>query len=152
MKKLSLSILVTVIVFTIAYIGGITSRQPRQSQQFGDAITKYQVITTLASSTVYTVTTASQVLLASTTNYTTSYNRVAALIQLAGCTAPGLKVHLNRNNGIAATTATGPALLASTTESILYSTFTNPVTNDAIQGITNAGTCTVIATEYLTPR
>lgn len=118
-------------------------------QSFGEAVTRYMNIPTVASTTIFTLTTASQRLLATTTS---PYNRVAAYIQAAGCTAAGVRVHLNINNDIVATSATAPILTASTTEAIQFGVYGIPVTNNAIQGITNAGTCTVAVTEWVALR
>lgn len=115
----------------------------------GEAVTRYMNIPTIASTTIFTLTTSSQRLLATTTS---PYNRVAAYIQAAGCTAAGVRVHLNINNDIVATSATAPILTASTTEAIQFGVYGIPVTNGAVQGITNSGTCTVAVTEWVALR
>lgn len=121
----------------------------KPSNTFGEAVTRYLNIPTTASSTVFSVTTSSVRLLATTTE---AYNRVASLVQLGGCSGAGSKLHLNIKSDIPATTLTGPVLNASTTESIPFGVYTNPVSQNSVTGIVSSGTCTVVVTEWLAAR
>lgn len=146
---LTLAILLTFIFGGYFTVKKAVNDSQMQSKIFGEAVTRYLNIPTIASSTIFTLTTTSQRLLSTTTS---SYNRVAAYIEAVGCTTPGVKVHLNINNDIVATSNTGPVLTASTTETITFGIYDIPVTNNSVQGITNSGTCTVAVTEWLALR
>lgn len=115
----------------------------------GSTVTRYMNIPTIASTTTFSLTTTSLRLLATTT---TAYNRVAATIRLAGCSTVGSRVHLNINNDVVATVSTGPVLSASTTEAIDFNIYSNPVSQNSVTGIANAGTCSVSVTEWLATR
>lgn len=146
MNKILLALAVSLSLVSLVLV---LNKEDATAPSFGEAVTRYMNIPTTASSTVFTLTTTSRRLLATTTS---PYNRVAAMIQAAGCTAAGVRVHLNINDDIVATASTGPALTASTTEAIAFGVYGNPVTNNAVQGITNAGTCTVVVTEWVALR
>ena len=145
------NILIGVCVVVMAVVSlSLVSKLNNTKDTFGEAVTRYMSIPTTASTTVFTLTTTSQRLLATSSSAT--YNRVAATIRLAGCSAAGIKVHLNINNDIVATTATGPTLNASTTEAIDFGVYSIPVSQNSVTGITNTGTCTVAVTEWLALR
>lgn len=95
-----------------------------------------------ASSTTYSVSTASIQILATTT----ATKRIATAIQNINCART---VFLNANRDVAATVGNGLALQASTTLSLGdYYAGTVPVIQGAVRAITDTGTCTVLVTEY----
>lgn len=96
----------------------------------------------IASSTTYTLTTASQRLLASST----PFERVTATVQPVNCTA-NQAVFLSMNSDVAAVANTGFAVYASTTAELNEYPLT-PVVQGSVQGITANGTCTVLVTEW----
>lgn len=97
-----------------------------------------------ASSTAFTLTTTSKQLLATTT----TPHRLAATIQPINCTA-GSPVFMTLNNDLPATANSGIAAFASTT--LHLDSYPNtPITQSAVEGITNSGTCTVLVTEWRT--
>lgn len=99
----------------------------------------------IASSTVFTLTTTSQRLLATST----PTQRMAFSIQPINCTSGSSGgVNLNFRRDVVATSATGPFAFASTTN--LFGDHVNgmPVVQHAVQGIVTTGTCTVIVTEW----
>lgn len=145
MNKILLTLAVSLSLVSLVLV---LNKEDAPVTSFGEAVTRYMNIPTTASSTVFTLTTTAQRLLATTTS---PYNRVAAMIQAAGCTAAGVRVHLNIGEA-AATSATGPALTASTTEAIQFGVYGNPINNGQVTGITNAGTCTVVVTEWVALR
>lgn len=115
------------------------------SLQLGGASASGNPTFSLASSTVYTLTTTSTRLLASST----PTKRVAALIQPINCTAGGTTgVFLNlRGDDIPATANTGTFAFGSST--LELAEWPNvPVIQDSVQGIVPAGTCTVLVTEW----
>lgn len=100
---------------------------------------------TTASSTPFIVTTTSQRILATTT----AGMRVSALINTVGCT-PGSHVFLRAAKDAPATTSFGPVVSATSSPSeVFYDTMGKPVTGDSVQAITDAGTCTIVVTEWL---
>lgn len=95
-----------------------------------------------ASSTVFTLTTTNQRLLATST----PTHRVAATIQPTNCTA-GQAVYLNLNRDVVAAANTGMAVLASTTQE--FRDYPNlPIVQGSVNAITALGTCTVLVTEW----
>lgn len=98
------------------------------------------VVTTTASSSAVILTTTSQRLVA------TSSKRFALSIQPIYCTAGGTVFLELENPGSAAIAPNGLAVLASTTEIITDNDLQAPT--NAVQGIVNAGTCTVIVNEW----
>lgn len=122
----------------LVIVGGVYLAFNPTPKTFGDVLNVPQPAT--ASTTAFTLTTASQRLLAS------SSARIAAKIDSINCTAGGV-AFLKASNDIVATANTGTALLASST--LLLSTFPEaPTPTGAVQGILNLGTCTVIVTEW----
>jgi hypothetical protein len=97
-----------------------------------------------ASSTAFTLTTASQRLLATTT----SPRRLAATIQPVNCTLGAVGAFLKMGGDQLATANTGMLAYASTT--LLLGDYLNnvPVIQNAVTGITANGTCTVLVTEW----
>lgn len=96
----------------------------------------------VSSSTAYTLTTTSLRLLATST----PTHRVATTFQPTGCTLGG-SVFLNMQRDAAATSNTGPVVYASTT--MEFKDYPNlPIVQGAVQGITNAGSCTLLVTEW----
>jgi len=99
----------------------------------------------VSSSTVYTLTTTSTRLLATST----PTKRVATLIQPINCTAGGTTgafVNLNGND-LPATANTGTFAFGSSTLSLAEYPNT-PTVQTAVQGIVPSGTCTVLVTEW----
>ena len=96
-----------------------------------------------ASSTAFTLTTTSQRLLASSTPTA----RLAATIQPVNCTTSGTAVYLSANRDVPAVAGTGFAAFASST--LALGDYPNtPVPQGSVTGITQAGTCTVLVTEW----
>ena len=145
MNKILLSLAISLSLLSLVLIW----KDKEVPVSLGEAVTRYMNIPTVASSTSFALTTASQRLLATTSS---PNNRVAATVRLAGCTSSGSRVHLNIRDDVAATTATGPVLSASSTESVNFGVYSLPVNNGAVTGITNTGTCTVIVTEWVALR
>lgn len=112
-----------------------------QDQQLGSIVDEPTIET--ASSTAFTLTTASQRLLA------TSSLRVAATISPRNCGTDS-QVFLKAQNDVVAVANSGPMVFATTTLS-LGTLPQVPVLTGAVQGITNTGTCTVIVTEWRRP-
>ena len=147
MNKILIALVIALtLVVGVMYIN---KSEPQVINAGSTAVNRYTNIPTTASSTVFTVTTASQRLLATTTS---PYNRVAARIAIMGCTVADSRLHLNIKDDVVATTATAPIILASTTSAIEFNTYNNPVNNGSVQGIVNAGTCTVSVTEWVALR
>ena len=96
-----------------------------------------------ASTTVFTLTTTSQQLLS------TSSLRVAATIGATGCTSLISNVYVRMSSGAAATVSTGLPVFSTTTLAMGSYPSPNIVPQDAVTGITNTGTCTVLVTEWL---
>lgn len=98
----------------------------------------------VASSTVFSLSNSSTRLLA-----TTTARRIAATIQPVNCTlTTGGLIYMKTNADAPATAATGLAAYASTT--FAFSDYPNvPPVQGSVQGITAAGTCTVLVTEWL---
>ena len=96
---------------------------------------------TTASSTTYTVTTASSLRVLAT-----STKRVAASIQPLNCASNGY-VTLNGNNDAVATANNGFAAFASSTFAF-GDRADLPMLQNSIQAIANNGTCTVLVTEW----
>lgn len=149
MNKIILSIVVTLTLINSFAIYSLVKVSNQESKAvFGEAVTRYMNVPTTSSTTVFTLTTTSLRLLATTTS---PLNRVGALVQTI-CPV-GSRVHMNMNNGvgvsdIVATTATGPIVNATSTDSLAFGVYGLPVNNNSVQGITNNGTCTVIVTEW----
>lgn len=101
----------------------------------GEAPTFYS-----ASSTAFTLTTASQRLLGTST----PTRRLAATIQPINCTQ---NVFMRAGSDVVATANTGLVAFASSTFS--FEEYPGiPVVQGAVQGITAVGTCTVLVTEW----
>jgi len=97
-----------------------------------------------ASSTTFTLTTASQQLLASTSRPI----RTAATIQPVNCTL-SQPIYVALNRGAAAVAGQGVTVFASTT--LALGAYPNvPVVQGGVTGITAVGTCTVTVTEWRT--
>ena len=93
---------------------------------------------TTASTTAFILTTTSQLLLA------TSSSRVAATIQPINCSGT-VTTFLDKTGPNTANT--GTAAFSSTT--LAFDDYQSPrITKDPVWGITNAGTCTVLVTEW----
>lgn len=98
-----------------------------------------------ASSTVFTLTTASQRLLGTSTPSTG--RRMAAIIQSYNCTT-GQPIFMRLGTDVAATANTGAIVHSSTT--LELNDYTNtPVVQGSVTGITAAGTCTVSVSEWI---
>lgn len=113
-------------------------------QTFGGAVA-YQTAPSFykASSTAFTLTTASQRLLATST----PTKRLAATIQPINCTVSTSTVFVVMNNDVAAVNHTGFAVFGTTTAT--FGDYPNmPVVQGSVQGIVNNGTCTVLVTEW----
>ncbi len=115
----------------------------RSAQNFGsvkgEAPTFYS-----ASSTAFTLTTADQRLLGTST----PTRRLGATVQPVNCTpANGSIVYMKAGADAAATAGTGIAAYGSTT--FAFEEYPGvPVIQGALHGITAAGTCTVLVTEW----
>jgi len=98
----------------------------------------------IASSTAFTLTNTSQRLLASST----PTKRLAATIQPVNCTlVTGGLIYMKTFNDAPAVAATGIAAFGSST--LALGDYPNtPVVQGSVQGITAAGTCTVLVTEW----
>jgi hypothetical protein len=100
-------------------------------------------VTVTASSTTYTLTTASQLLVA------TSSKRTALSVQPIGCTQNGDGVtYLNFDKGKAAVSGKGFAVFASTTQEFFDGGL--PPGTYGTSGIVATGTCSVLVTEWRT--
>lgn len=96
----------------------------------------------VASSTKFTLTTASQRLLATST----PTKRMGALIQNTNCTA-GSAIFLSMNRDVAAVAQAGVAVLASST--LAFGDYPeSAIVQGAVTGIAGVGTCTVLVTEW----
>lgn len=137
-KNLIIAVLVVAILGETTLL--VQKIQDQNQNLAGTAINVPQF--TVASSTVYTLTTASQQLLA------TSSRRVAASLQTHNCTL-GSYVFLRAENGAAAVANTGMLIISSSTD---FGTFpeAKPVPTGGVAGITNSGTCLVLVTEWRT--
>jgi hypothetical protein len=126
-------------IFCLALIAGAATsyyytHQGTLTQGIGDSVTA------TASSTVLTLTTSSQRLVA------TSSKRVAFEVAVTNCTTGG-SVYVNDALDAPSTTSKGPVVFASTTKT--FSEYNTPgLSTNAIQGIVNTGTCTVVVTEW----
>lgn len=145
LKIIKITIL-AVLVFSIIVIivTDIVLIRQLNSKNFGGTfLTNYPTLAT-ASSTSYALTTTSTRLLATTTGN----NRIAAFFSVYGCTtlvAPVL--HLNTSSDAPATSSTGP--ITTGTSTIKMNAYDDaPLTNTAVQGLIESGTCTVIVTEW----
>ncbi len=128
MQKIFIAILVTACVF-LAF--------QKKVENTGSASTP----ATTASTTVFTLTTSSQRILA------TSTKRTAYTVQPTFCTITSSLTYVRASSDAPATSATGVGVYASTTERFIDDSDL-PVSENSIQAITNAGTCTVIVTEW----
>jgi hypothetical protein len=139
MNKILL-IISTVFIVLCAMLGTIILKQKTVlggTSSFRNDPTFYK-----ASSTAFTLTTASQRLLATSTGS----QRVAVTIQPTNCTT-AQAVYVTLNQDVAATAGTGIAIVASST--LALGGYTNiPVVQGAVTGITGLGTCTVLVTEW----
>ena len=146
MKKI-ITLVVTGIGAVLMAIGAFVLFQvdvePRSVQ---GAAVAYQTAPTfqVASSTTFTLTTTSQRLLATSTGT----RRLAATIQPVNCTAAGSVVYLKTNVGDAPATAGNGFAVHSTTTAEFGDYPNTPVIQNAVQGIANSGTCTVLVTEW----
>jgi hypothetical protein len=138
-KKLGLSIA----VFLLAFAAGYFSHDSNSALGAGGAFQQTPTFY-LASSTTYTLTTTSQRLLATST----AKKRLAAAIQPTNCTqGAGHAVFLSLNQDAPAVQGTGLAAYASTTLQLEdYPGMSSVV--GSVTGITGAGTCTVLVTEW----
>jgi hypothetical protein len=148
MKKLALAIAAFLL------LGGgyfaTKMQEPQQDAQTLAGVYSSPVVLS-ASSTTFTLTTASQRLLASTTSHVPPTKRVAATIQPIHCTlGAGHAIYLNMNRDVAATALNGFAVFASTTAPFEDYPGILPV-QGSVTGITQTGTCTVLVTEWKTP-
>ncbi len=98
-----------------------------------------------ASSTAFTLTTTPQRLLATTT----TPRRYAATIQPVNCSSSVGTVFMRLENDKTAVVNTGFAVYGTTT-GMLSDNPNVPVTQSSAQGVVNAGTCTVLVTEWRT--
>ena len=99
-----------------------------------------------ASSTVFTLTTASQRLLGTSTP--AIGRRMAALIQPYNCTGGQQAIFMRMGTDVAATANTGSTALGSTTGLVMGDLLTPPV-QGSVTGITAVGTCSVSVTEWI---
>lgn len=96
----------------------------------------------VASSSTFTLTTTSQRLLATST----PTRRIGAIIQPINCSS-GQPVFMSANRDAAAVAGTGIAAYATST--FAFEDYPGiPVIQGSVQGITSAGTCTVLVTEW----
>ncbi len=94
-----------------------------------------------ASSTAFSISSTSTRIAA-----TSSPARLALTVQPVNCTTSGT-VFMSLNGDVAATSGTGLAAYASTTQAL--GDYPNvPVVQGSIQAIVNSGTCTVLVTEW----
>lgn len=134
---------VLIVITSASFIGSrtvieIEDTKTNVGSGFGEAPTVY-----VASSSVFTLTTTSQRLLASSTGP----RRIAATVQPVSCTANGVGVFMRANNDVVATANTGLIAFASTT--FAFSEYPNLLPpQGSVQGITAVGTCTVLVTEW----
>ena len=135
----------TLLIIGIALFG--FNSTPQSEGQVGQSVSTTPNFT-VASSTTFTLTTTSQRLLATTT--TGNGRRVGALIQPTGCTIATAAVFLNAEGSDAVATAmNGISVIASTTQAFSVFPGSPIVTTNAVQGITSAGTCSVLVTEWI---
>jgi hypothetical protein len=101
----------------------------------------------VASSTVYTVTTSASVRVLAT-----STRRIAATVDVYGCgaTAGAVGVLFLRTGDAASVANTGKAVFATSTAAFGTYTSDMPVLTGSVQAITANGTCTVLVTEWRT--
>lgn len=125
-----------IIVILFLVLIGVSYKSPVVQNILGSGSDK---ITQVASTTVISLTTTSKQLLA------TSSKRTGFSIQPLNCTAAGV-VFVAQLKDVAATVTNGYGVLASTTES--FNDSWNPASNEAVQGITSVGTCSVSVTEW----
>lgn len=138
MKKPSFTIILSVLVLMSAVLFGINQTQVAEGAGDSNTVPTFY----FASSTVFTLTTSSQRLLSTST----PTHRVAVTFQPVNCTVNN-GISLNLQPDQAATANSGLYAFASTT--LELKTFPNlPVTQGSVQGITSAGTCTVLVTEW----
>lgn len=97
---------------------------------------------TQASTTVYTITTSSQRILA------TSSQRVAHEVDATKCTGGAAGVYQRMALDGTATASTGNLIFASTSQAFGLTPYSAPTVTGAVTAITDAGTCTVIVTEW----
>lgn len=135
-KNILISILLIVLVGSIGFSFGMSKNTNNVGGDFRTSPTFYS-----ASSTAFTLTTASQKLLGTST----PTRRVAALIQTTACARD---VFLKMDSDNAATANTGVVINATTTQIVLSDYSNIPVVQGSVQGILGAGTCTVLVTEW----
>lgn len=131
------AIVTLAIVLTVVLGVLLVSSQLAKAPAFGSTTN----IPKTASTTVFTLTTTSQRLLA------TSTKRSDFTIDNINCSLAGT-VFLKFNKDVVATANTGPAVFASSTKEFGENFL--PDYENSVQGIVNVGTCTVIVTEWRT--
>ena len=146
MKKISTIIVpilaVAAIVLSLAGTG-VAVKLADRLESFGTVNYQTDPQFYVASSTVFTLTTTSQRILATST----PTRRVAVQVAPKNCTTANMAVFLNANRDVAATQSTGPIAYASST--LALGAYPNlPVPIGAVQAITAAGTCDVLVTEW----
>lgn len=145
-KKIVLSLIVAVSLFlvfmSVAIMTIVTKINKQQEQAVGFASYNTTPSFQAASSTWYTITTASVKILASST----PTRRQGITIQPINCTAATNGVFLATNDA-AAIQNTGSMAYASTTYALSdYASL--PVVQGAVRAIASQGTCTVLVTEW----
>ena len=142
-KKIIISLVVAGIgvatVLNLALVGAIL----KKNDNLGLSASLVTPSFVFASSSTLTITTTSQRVLASST----PTRRLGAVIQPIGCPTNG-GVFLKADNDKVATANTGMFAFASTTFAMNDYPNAPYSIQGAVQGITAAGTCTVLVTEY----
>lgn len=138
-NKITTSIaLILVICVTIVAVLGFS----KKNSTFGGAAYNQNPSFYVASSTAFALTTTSLRLLATST----PTKRLGALVQSVNCTA-GQPIFMRASNDAPATANTGMTAYSSTT--FAFEDWPGiPVVQGSLQGITAAGTCTVLVTEW----
>jgi hypothetical protein len=109
----------------------------------GGSVAQTAPLVKVASSTAFSISQTSARILGTTT----ANRRLAATIQPINCTV-GSAVFLKAQSDAPAVANSGPVALASST--LALTDYPNiPVPQNAVQAITQSGTCTVIVTEWL---
>lgn len=129
-----------IITLGLVFILGM-AYMPKEEEGLGAAFTTDSQI---ASSTQFTLTTTSQRLLA------TSSRRIAVTIHNYNCTSANIGVFMNQEQDVAATVANADYVVFASSTDVFSVPTGNPITFEAVAGITDSGTCTVIVTEHRT--
>lgn len=141
-KKINYLILIVAI---LAFVLGVYNAfyVAKDSKNLGSVLYNTNPTFVSASSTTFTLTTASQRILATTT----TPRRLSATVQPVNCSAGGF-VYMNAGSDAAAKNASGTVAFASTT--FAFQDYPNtPVVQGSVQALTSAGTCTVLVTEWV---